>query len=352
MNRGSFRASPNSKFLAARGIYPKKGGTEVFLLATSQAAVKQHLNELADRKIDPDVVSCTPLALFRFASHFFPEHPSLFVYHSEGNQHTFVIIKEGKLTASQVQKTQDFERMCAYLQKKYPEITNILNTGEGNIPSPFIPIVIEDPNLALYAIPIGLCLDAAKADQQSAQLRQNGEISKKQLQKKKKELTGFLAACFSFIIVTLLLGQIHLKSRENAILKSLGNTSGMRLHQYVQDLDNSLRSRKKSEINIPTIPKVHEVLTWLSLHPALSEECSITHLKYNVLKAPKLGSDVKGYVAAVDLELSMPSSKVARTFHEALLRDTEMVDHKNPITWNGDHGIYRAQFNLKSKLAR
>lgn len=301
---------------------------EVVLLASSQSALQRHLNDLSELDLDPYTVSSVPSALFRFATHFFPDHSSLFVYHCNEDQHTFIVIKEGRLAASQVQQTQDFERMCAYMQKKFPDIETILHTGKSNLPTPFLPIELQEPHLAEYAVPIGLAFDAAKKDHQSAQFRQNS-LSKKEIKERKKGVTTFLAACCAFILVTLLLGNLHLKREENAILAKLGSPKGAKLEQVVSQLTASVQSAKKSGLTVATYPKVHELLNWLSTHPALIEGCSITRLRYEM--------------GIVELELKIPSARAARAFHEALLKDTLQVH------WSGDHGTYRAKFSMKSR---
>lgn len=326
-------------------LHKKTDETEVFLLASSQSALERHLSDL---EIDPDTVSCVPTALFRFAVHYLPNCPALFVYHCDEDEHTFIVIKEGRLTASQVQRAQDFERICAYMQKKFPEIDLVLHTGTDNLPTPFIPIELENPNLAEFAVPIGLAFDAARG---GAQFRQTS-LSKKQLKERKKRLFTFLSVCSCFILTTLVLGHLNFKRVENAALAELGSPQGTRLQEFVTQLASSLQAPKKSSLNLPTIPKVHEVLTWLSAHPALREECSINHFRYEVVNAPKLGSQVKTYAATVDLELTFPSARAARIFHEALLKEDVMVDQKNPIQWKGDHGIYRAKFYLKPRAIK
>lgn len=337
-----------SELILLPTLYAKKSETDVHLLATSQTALKRHLDDAAQLEIDPDVVSSVPSALFRFAAHFFPEHSDLFVYHCEGDQNSFIVIKEGRIAASQVHKSQDFERLCAFMHKKYPEIEHIVYTGTDNLPTSFIPLELKDPNLAEYAIPIGLALDAAKGDRQSCQFRLDKNLSKKRLKKKKTELLGFVAACLFFVCATLFLGQLHLKKQEMAILEALGSPKGARLHQVTEELANALQGQKTSTLPVPTIPKVHEVLTWLSTHPMLTDECSITRLRYQIIEAPKLGSQQKTYAATLDLELSLPSAKTARNFHESLLKDNQMIDQKNPIQWSGDHGIFQLKFHLKN----
>ncbi len=333
-------------------LYPEKTQTTIFLLASSKNALKHHLGEVANLSLDPDKVSCIPLALFRFARYFFPKQTSFFVNHSDKAHGTFIVVKEGRLLAFQAYKPQDFQRVCAYMQKNYPEIQHILNTGETTPSSPFTPLKVEDPNMLEYAVPIGLALDAAKDDMLSGQFRQKNLISRKQRKKRAHQLKTFFTACSCFVFVTLFMGNLLLRKQEKTVLEALGSPKEMRLSQVVEQLQSGLRPQKKTSVQLPTIPRVYEVLTWLSTHPAFKEECSITHLRYYVTKAPKLGSQIKTYAAKVELELSIPDSRVARAIHEALLKETTMIDQKSSVQWSADHGSYRANFQLKPKQTR
>ncbi len=207
---------------------------------------------------------------------------------------------------------------------------------------------MTNPNLAEYAIPIGLALDAAKNDEQSGQFRKENP-SKKSVKKRHRQLASYGIACACFTLATLLIGNLALKKQENAFLEALESPKGIRLSKTVEKLEHSLYQEKKSAVNLPTIPRVNEVLTWLSTHPALNEECSITHITYQVTKSPRLGSKIKTYAAKIELELTTPTSAVARTFHDALLKERTMIDQKEGIKWNADHGAYRVSFYLKSR---
>ena len=330
-------------------LFPQKQGTNIFILASSKNSLSQHLKKNADKEVDPDIVSCIPSALFRFATHYFPKYPSLFIHHPCVEKGVFVVVQNGHLHAAQAHREEDFERTWAFMQKKYPAIQDVLFFGKPPPESTFNELRIEDSDLFNYAIPIGLALDPAIGDSQSAQFRRQDNPSQKHREKKKRQLLRYFGICAGFVIVTLVMGHLHIKSREKALLEAIGASEYAHLTNAVEELENSLYQQKKSSIAISPLPKVHEVLTWLSTHPKLTEDCSITHFRYQIIKAPRLGSKVKTYSAKVDVEMTTENTRAARSFHEALRKDTVIVDQKHEVHWNADHGIYRASFFLKPK---
>ncbi len=315
---------PSEELILLPALHPQKGQTEVSLLATSQTTLLHHL----EKAEDPDIVSCVPLALYRYARHFFPEKQSLFLQY----ENTFLVIEEGKLRGFQTIPLSDGKRVLALMQKKHPHI-------------PAEPI--EQGESWEFAIPIGLALDAAKGDERSGQFRQIGNHSKAQRLKRKKLLTHFYSVCGCFFFLTILLGHFHLKKREHAVLKALDYPPNTHLTTAVQELESSIYTKKKETVSVSTLPKISEILAWLSTHPKLKDDCSISRIRYQLVKSPRMGTQVKTYSAKIELELTTQNPRAARSFHEALLHDTEIVDKKNDVKWNADHGIYRAIFYVK-----
>ncbi|NGX47549.1 MAG: hypothetical protein K1000chlam3_00927 [Chlamydiae bacterium] len=318
---------PAEELILLPALDMQKEQTEISLLASSKKALMSHL----EKEGDSDIVSCIPLALFRYARHFYPDRESLFLQY----ENTFIVIENGKLCSFQTIRSGDAERVLALMQKKYPHI-------------PSKPI--ERGEHWDFAIPVGLALDAAIADERSGQFRQNKNQSKEHQKKRKKQLIRFFSVCGCFICLTFAFGHLHLKKREHAVLEVLGYGQNMRLSTAVQELEESLYKQKKSTISLSTLPKISELLTWLSTDPKL-QDCSITRLRYQLVKAPRLGTQIKTYSAKVELELTSQNPKAARSFHEALLRDHQIVDQKNDVRWNADHGIYRATFHIKPQKA-
>lgn len=314
---------PSEDLLLLPTLKTSPEGSEISLLATSKSALSKHLEG-----IDSDIVSCVPLALYRYARHFFPQKRSAFLF--DGN--TFIAIEDGNLVASQVVGEKGFERALALMMQKFPDIS--------------LPVIEKGPNFE-NAIPIGLALDAATNDERSGQFRMGKSISEKRTTKRKRQYIVFFSLCGTFVFTTLVFGHLQLRSREKATLQQIGFSEKGKLSVAVSQLEESLYKQKKSAISVSTLPKVSELLTWLSGHPSLQEGSSISRVRYQLLKTPRIGSQIKTQSAKIELELTCDNPSAARSFHEALLKDRKFIDQKNPIRWNASDGIYRATFHIK-----
>lgn len=319
---------PSEELLLLPTLKASAEGSEVSLLATSKSAVSRHLEGS-----DSDIVSCVPLAFYRYARHFYPQALSTFLF--DGN--TFIAIENGNLVASQAVSEKDSERVLALMTQKFPDIP--------------LSVIEKGPNFE-NAIPIGLALDAAINDERSGQFRMGKSISERQKTRQKKQYTVFFSLCATFLFTTVVLGHFQLRSREKATLQQIGFSEKGKLSSAVSELEESLYKQRKSTISVSTLPKVSELLTWLSSHPSLQNGSSISRLRYQLLKTPRLGSQIKTQSAKIELELTCDSPEAARSFHEALLKDRKFIDQKNPIRWNASDGIYRANFHIKPRSQR
>lgn len=352
----------------------KEGSTSVSLFALTKAHLKDHLESLRHLAFDPDIVSSTPSALSRFAAHYFPDHPSLIVYHLGLEKSSYIAISEGNIILSQTQNfgslsealgnfEKDLDRLCAYIKKKCPSITEILMTGEASAGLPvtalltkvfsahfsLLPFPSDDERLKKYAIPLGLCLDAFKQDKQSVQFRVGPFVSEKKVQRRAKWTKSYLAACLCLLLVTSLGGQFYLKKRENHIASLLHSVypqaKNLSIDEGVLEFESSLSKNKSSFPFALTVPKVSDVLAWAGQHPKL-RGIEMTHLHYVLVKYPKLESPSSPYQAHVELSFKTSSSRLAREFHDALLKGDDIVNAKQEIQWNTDQNNYRTSFYL------
>lgn len=330
-------------------LYPEKGGNKVLLLATSKDKVQRHLRE---NGADPDFVSCASVALFRFAAHFHKEVPSLIVWHRKGEEHTFVTIENRVLTSSHTVKGSDLTRITAYLAKKFPHIDTLLSVGDKRELGPFSHynhLDSEDESLSECALSIGLALDALKNDKQTTQFRVGAFTKPTAIRSVRKWQKRFIAATVVAICSTFLFGTLHLKNREKAILAALNAPEGQNLKQVVSGYEKQLMQKKQTKLNLSTLPKVSEVLSYLGSHPLLQEGCSLTHFHYKILQSPKLGSTARTWSGKIELELLAEDPAKARAFHQALLKDRQFVDQKKDVKWSAEYGLYRTSFYLKQR---
>lgn len=107
----------------------------------------------------------------------------------------------------------------------------------------------------------------------------------------------------------------------------------------------------------PNIPKVGDVITWLSNQMEEAkrssslprEHISLRLLHYTLVKRPSKQHPKEKYKVRVDIELETPSVVLARTFHERLLAPNGYIDGSSDVTWTTVQDRYRASFFLKDK---
>lgn len=106
------------------------------------------------------------------------------------------------------------------------------------------------------------------------------------------------------------------------------------------------------------IPRVSDVLAWLTQHPAVvaaGEEgdpevrLQIENFSYNMVKRPQQGKKQEKYQVKIELEFTSPTPKWAREFHDALIAPNDWVDPKGEVKWNTNRGKYKTSFFLKDK---
>lgn len=338
---------PSEELLVIPTLHIGKEQSDIDLFATTEKELRDHLDKLSQIGVDPDVVSAKPLALLRFAQHLYPEHASLLVY-SEKNE-TLIVMKDRALIAFQTVRKEDLPRGLAFVQKKHPEIEQILVIGTTFVPTSLQQLKVENEDWIPYAIAIGLALDGAKKDTQSRQFRTHHLRPAKALKGEKRKKWGFFAASLLFCTATVCIGQNYLKTQEAAFLTEMDLDPSSSLQEIALDLHSKVRKKGKSSLSIPNIPRVHEVLDWLSQHPKLKSEATLTRLSYQLPRVPRLGTQSTSYSAKLELELSTKLPRVARQFYDALASDRTMVDQKREIQFSSDQDVYRICFHLKPK---
>ena len=338
---------PASDTLVIPTLHMGKKGSDVDLLATTKDKLDSHLHPLKEKGVDPDVITAEPIALFRFAQYLFPQHASLLVYHPK-NQ-TLAVMKDRSLVAFQTVREGDLPRALAYIQKKYPEIEQILNIGSIPLDTSLQCLKVENEDWIPYATAIGMALDAAKGDEQSRQFRYGSLRAERHKKREKRKVVGFFVCCALFCASLLTFGHLHLKTESEAFLTSLNLPEGVSLKQVSHDLEIALRKSDQASLSLSTVPPVHEVIAWLSAHPKLDEDASITRLHYQITKCPRLGTKTKTFAAKVDVEFTTSLPRVARSFHESLLHDRVFVDKRQDIRFSSEHGLYKVSFFLKAR---
>ena len=221
----------------------------------------------------------------------------------------------------------------------------------------------DESTIESYALPIGLALDAAIQDGNSLQLRQKRFISELSLRKKAKSLALYFGAAATLSLSLFLGSHLILAKKEKSIQKLCSNyfpesSSAANLEMQIASIEKKLGKQKKNSSLILPILSVSEVLTWISCHPKLSRSTDslidldlieVKKVRYEIVKCPKLNGPPMLPLVKLELEFVSPSTRIARDFHDSLLKGDSIVDEKKEITWNVTDSVYRTSFFLKPK---
>lgn len=147
------------------------------------------------------------------------------------------------------------------------------------------------------------------------------------------------------------------KEREGLPLE-VSSLTMAELEERLLFLQKEFQSSADSFPLFANVPRVSDVLAWLSTHSAVvstdeqgnrETKLNIESFNYTMVKRPALGKKQDKYQVKVDIELSAETPKLAREFHDALIAPNDMVDPKAEVKWGSNRGFYRTSFFLKDK---
>lgn len=101
----------------------------------------------------------------------------------------------------------------------------------------------------------------------------------------------------------------------------------------------------------PPLPRVHQVLQWLSTVPGLGHDqgFSMERFRYQMTQYPVAGRERESYQAKVSVEIACKDAFRARKILDAISKPDPKspVDLKQPLDWSHHQGVYRLSFTLK-----
>lgn len=359
--------------------------TAITIIATTQAHLSSHMTALKGIDIEPDTISCHPIALMRFARWQFPQETKVLCFDSRDQKISCILLENGELMLSQtiaLDKREDFaselEKLAVFLKQKgaVEDQTPWLLTGDSvdlaELLSRIFPgqkLELSDSNLAFYAVTIGLALDALASDGSSVQFCQKEFTPRRTLLFRKKKTVQYLGLCLAAALLMSIGGSFFLNKKRNHLVENLQSylsspvskeslSSARQIEEKLHAWENSLRGQKSSFAFLPNIPKVSDVLAWLSAHPAFATEeggqkegMDIKSLHYSLTKYPKIGDPSSPYAAQVELEFTSAAPRNARDFHEALLKGDQIVNAKKEVKWQTQNQSYHASFELSKGIS-
>ena len=369
------------------------------VFATSKTALSNHLDHLKSLHFNPDCVGCDPSALYRLFQFLFPEKTALNIFHFGKTRSCCILILDGQIVTTKtlhigslkILKGASFEKEKISLKKEIERLFLYLKEKNiSGIESPWL--ILEDPQhpfsckefwedlplcplenlpfkpseLNSYAIPIGVALDSLKNDSQTVQFLKGEWTPKHHEEKRKKNALRFVFLSVACALLIALGGSALLNKKKKILSEQLktalpASLSSEPLHslsdweEVLWKWENSLGQKKLPFPFLPTVPSVSDFLAWLSSHPCLStseggkkEGISITRLRYHLYKHPILTEQGGDYAVKIDLELKADTPRLAREFHDSLLKSNPIVDPKKEIKWNSEQNTYWTSFELKS----
>lgn len=124
-----FQAEPLLPYPVENGVIDRillgsdTDGTSLTLLAVRKDHLQQHLLHLNALEIEPEIVSCTPIALAAFTAAFGSGNPLQLALHIGAQNSLCVLVKEGKLLAAQACKVGLESLLNVYAQDQNQPIS-------------------------------------------------------------------------------------------------------------------------------------------------------------------------------------------------------------------------------------
>jgi type IV pilus assembly protein PilM len=366
--------SPEETFLLPFIEKKGKDAFDIQLLATTKTAIQNHLETLNQKNFDPDATSCAPVALLRYARHFFPDEPNLFILHLAGEKSFCGLVLQGNLEQISTFSVPDgslslplqkeLDRAFSFLSKKTETPPQkLLLSGDIDIEAlkeylqtHFSCSILQAP-YAPFAIPIGLALEGFVSTGKTVDLRQQEFVSPRVQKKRTKLALSYLLCCTALTLITVFATQFITQREEAKLHERLTLIPQTKnLHLKEKDIETALElseaafAKEKIPFSfLPTVPKASDVLAWVSSSPIFTDEIDVKEVHYQLVKYPKLGGAQEPYQAKVELKFTSSSPAAAKQFRDALMKGDDLVNPKQEIGWNVQQNLYQTSFTLKKK---
>jgi type IV pilus assembly protein PilM len=282
---------------------------------------------------------------------------------------------------------EEHESLLKMLQLKLKQETAILN---------------QDPNFAIgelelqkFAVPLGLALSTLSKNDDLINFRQQELAYPDPWKHLKKPLAIYMLLGICLSISFHFFGKSYLNTYEDDIKKEyVSLLAGMNKpysafeseylikfpHEAKNDYDEivNVQSLSQEDLNnrlnflynelqaspdmfplFPNVPRVSDVLAWLSNHPNVVERdpegniisplIQLESFSYTMVKKPDNAKKQEKYQVKVEFEFNTATPKLAREFHDALIAPNNIVDPKGEVKWSSNRGKYKTSFYLKDK---
>lgn len=228
-----------------------------------------------------------------------------------------------------------------------------------------------------FAVPLGLALQALPLRTPRIDFRKAEFSYPRPWRRLYRRLGVYFALCLFLAMGILALGSA-LRGQKRAVLREEYEALSRFAAEVLSDAPPPLSEASLSQVAagaraigsrfqalpetyplLPSVPRVSDVLAWLSTHPNFVTVDPITgesrarvqleNFQYLMVGHPTPKRPKERYRVRVDLEFSAENPTVARELHDALLEPNPFIDPKSEVKWSQNRGLYRTSFFLKDK---
>lgn len=222
--------------------------------------------------------------------------------------------------------------------------------------------------LRVYAIAIGLGLDALKNDRMSLQLRQDDFIAPKKVKEIKKSLGKGALMCTLLVCIAIFCFTVSLRRHEKSLHQKIDQyvqrygselsafqtvDTAEKIDRKIQILNQNLKFSKNNYKYFTPPPCVSDCLTFLATHPKLNEggrakEIKIKDLWYVLVEYPSIDKPYNPYKIKVDVLFETEKPQYIQEFYEALGKEDAWIDKREKVTWKQSERGNEISFFFKS----
>jgi type IV pilus assembly protein PilM len=292
-------------------------------------------------------------------------------------------------------------------QNKKLRANEVLICGEGSLYAPLLSEDLaedlklqlkppqahegQDPQILLsYALPIALALSGLQGVSSQINFRQNEYAYPYPWKRWKIPIALYSTLCLAIAALIFLFGNAWVEYKENGLRnqyaqlledigkpyssfessfqkEKMGNKnpteddlidpeklSRQELMARILFLQTEISSTPDIFLLQPTVPRVSDLIAWLSNHPKIINEkkenqIEILSLQYVMVKRPTQKKKNERYQIRVDLEFTTPVPMIARELHDALITPNELIDPKGDVKWSSSRDRYKTSFFLRDR---
>lgn len=307
--------------------YTSAKETFVVVWIALKETLDSHLQHWQSIGIDPDIVSCEPLAIARWGRFLFPDQPELAISY----QTQAIVLSDDKVVCAI--QSPDTLRLQQFVKQKFPLFNWVGAPSSRDQWSP--------EELYNYAPAIGLALEYF--EKKGCQFRTSSFISTRKKRSQRRQLIATLGAGLGLIFLTAAMSLAILSYQEHQLKKQLAPfclATGP-LIKTVEHFRQQLIRETKAAALVPNIPTVQDVLAWLSTFPP---SVDLHHIEYDLFEYPK--ENLAPYRARLSLEFRAETPDAADRFVKQLQQAPSLIGSTHELKWTSSPQDYKLSFLL------